>query len=81
MRRATLKLPARLCVGEKIVTGWLTEKTKRDFIARKRRERWRRVLSAQADHFAGAKWKEKASACCVRNDRGGPWRHERTCVG
>ena len=27
-----------------------------------------RFLSAQADHFAGAKWKEKASACSVRND-------------
>ena len=27
-----------------------------------------RFLTAQADHFAGAKWKEKASACSVRND-------------
>jgi hypothetical protein len=27
-----------------------------------------RFLSAQADHFAGAKWKEKASACSVGND-------------
>ena len=27
-----------------------------------------RFLSAQADHFAGAKWKEKAPACSVRND-------------
>src|SRR5580704_4902215 len=39
-----------------------------------------RFLSAQADHFAGAKWKEKASACFVRNDgwagreKGGRWR-------
>jgi hypothetical protein len=28
-----------------------------------------RFLSAQADPFAGAKGKEKASACSVRNDR------------
>jgi hypothetical protein len=34
-----------------------------------------RFLSAQADHFTGVKWKEKASACSVRNDGGG-W-----CVG
>jgi hypothetical protein len=27
-----------------------------------------RILSSRADHFAGAKWKEKASACFVRND-------------
>jgi len=27
-----------------------------------------RFLSPQADHFAGAKWKEKTSACSVRND-------------
>jgi len=27
-----------------------------------------RFLSSQADHSAGAEWKEKASACCVRND-------------
>lgn len=26
------------------------------------------VLSTQADHSAGAEWKEKASACIVRND-------------
>jgi hypothetical protein len=30
-----------------------------------------RFLSSQADHFARAKWKEKASACSVRNDGGG----------
>jgi len=28
-------------------------------------------LSAQADHFAGSEWKEKASARFVRNDGGG----------
>ena len=38
---------------------------KRDFIAQKAAERF---LATQADHFAGAKWKEKTSACCVRND-------------
>jgi hypothetical protein len=27
-----------------------------------------RFLSPRADHFAGAKWKEKASARSVRND-------------
>jgi hypothetical protein len=27
-----------------------------------------RFLTAQADHFTGVKWKEKASACSVRND-------------
>jgi hypothetical protein len=27
-----------------------------------------RFLSAQVDHFTGVKWKEKASACFVRND-------------
>jgi hypothetical protein len=30
-----------------------------------------RFLAAQADHFAGAKWKEKASAYSARNDRRG----------
>jgi len=30
-----------------------------------------RFLSPQADHFAGAKWKEKAPACSVRNDGAG----------
>jgi len=40
---------------------------KRDFIARKAREE-AAVLSPQAVHFAGAKWEEKASAFCVRND-------------
>jgi hypothetical protein len=30
-----------------------------------------RFLSTQADHLAGARWKEKASACSVRNDGGG----------
>jgi hypothetical protein len=43
---------------------------KRDFIAQKAAERF---LSAQADHFAGAKWKEKTSACSVRNDGWGGW--------
>ena len=30
-----------------------------------------RFLSSQADHFTGVKWKEKTSACSVRNDGGG----------
>jgi len=41
-------------------------KTKRD----KDEERF---LSPQADHFTGVKWKEKASACSVRNDGDGWW--------
>jgi len=27
-----------------------------------------RFLAAQADHLAGARWEEKASACSARND-------------
>ena len=49
--------------------GWGEEKQrkeKRDSIARKEEERF---LSSQADTFAGANVKEKASACFVRNDR------------
>src|SRR2546429_8038844 len=41
----------------------------------KRREE--RFLSAQADRFAGAKRKEKASACAVRNDVWGKAREGR----
>jgi hypothetical protein len=33
-----------------------------------REKKKERFLSAQADHSAGAEWKEKASACSVRND-------------
>ncbi len=29
-----------------------------------------RFLAAQADHLAGARWEEKASACSARNDSG-----------
>jgi hypothetical protein len=58
--------------------GWMA-------VADRRGERFRRVeprfvlqseerfLSARADHFAGAKWEEKASACFVRNDGGLVW--------
>ena len=43
------------------------QKTKRDFIAQGACD-GEAVLSPQADHFTGVKWKEKASACFVRND-------------
>jgi len=36
-------------------------------VARARRGE-ERFLTARADRFAGAKWKENASACYVRND-------------
>jgi hypothetical protein len=67
--------------------GVLKNEEKRDFIPtgsepsvghKIRDPRWGRVLSAQADTFAGANVKEKASACsptgpgrAVRNDGGG----------
>jgi hypothetical protein len=35
--------------------GWLTKEEER-------------FLAAQADHLAGARWEEKASACFARND-------------
>lgn len=40
-----------------------------------------RFLSAQADHSAGAEWKEKASACSIRNDGGGGGYTERDDAG
>jgi len=43
------------------------QRTRRDFIARSTCD-GEALLSPQADHFTGAKWKEKASACFVRND-------------
>src|SRR5690348_3775564 len=46
------------------VGGWGRGETKR-------REEAERFLSSQADHFTGVKWKEKTSACSVRNDGGG----------
>jgi len=51
---------ARRSVARKIFGTW------RSAAAGSKREE--RFLSAQADHFTGVKWKEKASACSVRND-------------
>jgi hypothetical protein len=56
MRRPTLELPARLRMKRKVSRRGFKEKEEERF------------LTAQADHFAGAKWKEKASACSARND-------------
>ena len=59
--------------GRKDFTQRCTEKrgkkTKRDTKRKTKRD----SSTAQADHFTGVKWKEKASACSARNDRSG-WR-------
>jgi len=59
-------------IGELVIGaefgGGASEVERRDQFASKKRGRAERFLSTQADHFAGAKWKEKASACSVRND-------------
>jgi hypothetical protein len=48
--------------------GEARRKIGKDFVAHKTRERWRRVLSVQADRFVGAKRKGKTSACSDRID-------------
>jgi hypothetical protein len=58
------------CVAQLGEAGGVDEIAKNDLPVATSPERKceERFLSSQADHFAGAKRKEKASACFVRND-------------